>query len=111
MKTIYALLLLFLAAVVLSASPERPLAIVGGTVLDVSSLGTSSHDLADATVLIRGDLAQPAAVASSVESVAPVSQPPMHESEAAPAVEWHVSRDGDTSGPLDTVELRAWLSS
>jgi hypothetical protein len=54
MKTIYALLLLFLAAVVLSASPERPLAIVGGTVLDVSSLGTSSHDLADATVLIRG---------------------------------------------------------
>ena len=54
MKTTRAPLLLLLAAVVLSASPEPPLAIVGGTVVDVSASGTSSRDVADATVLIRG---------------------------------------------------------
>ena len=63
-----------------------------------------------ATVLIRGDLAQPAA-ASGGESVPPASVPPIHVSEAAPALEWHVSRDGDTRGPFETEELRAWLSS
>jgi hypothetical protein len=48
------LLLLFLSAVVLTASPDHPLAIVGGTVVDVSAFGSSHHDLADAIVLIRG---------------------------------------------------------
>jgi predicted Zn finger-like uncharacterized protein len=63
-----------------------------------------------ATVLIRGDLA-PAAAAVSVDSVPPASVPPIHVSEAAPPLEWHVSRDGDTRGPFETEELRAWLSS
>jgi predicted Zn finger-like uncharacterized protein len=63
-----------------------------------------------ATVLIRGDLAQ-AAAASGVDSIPPASIPPIHVSEAPPTLEWHVSRDGDTRGPFETEELRAWLSS
>ncbi len=54
MTKTYPLLLLLLSAVVLTANPDRPLAIVGGTVLDVSAFGTSNHDVADTTVLIRG---------------------------------------------------------
>ncbi len=54
MKRTCALFPLLLSAVLLSAGQDPPLAIVGGTVVDVSAFGTSSHDLTDATVLIRG---------------------------------------------------------
>ena len=54
--------LLALAGIVLSAQQERRLALVGGTVVDVSAFGTSTHDLHDTTIVIRN---------GRVESVGP----------------------------------------
>jgi hypothetical protein len=54
--------LLALAGVVLSAQQERPLAIVGGTVVDLSAFGVSTHDRLDTTIVIRS---------GRVESVGP----------------------------------------
>jgi len=45
--------LLFVLTVAARGTP--PLALVGGTVIDVSAFGSSSHDIPDAVVVVRGD--------------------------------------------------------
>jgi hypothetical protein len=49
-----ALLLLALAAALAAQAPSRPLVFVGGTLVDVSNLGRSTGDVADAVVIVQG---------------------------------------------------------
>ena len=55
MPRVSALVCLLCAAALAAQVPSRPLALVGGTVIDVSGFGRATRDLADAVVVVEGD--------------------------------------------------------